>query len=81
VPAIQEIYRFEGVRGFFKGVLSPVIGRAPISAVLYTSQGFAKRILMETDLNINLKFFLSGFFAGLCYTNVAFIFDLLKVRA
>ena len=32
-------------------------------------------------LPLDFKNFLSGFFAGFCYTNVAFIFDLLKVRA
>ena len=31
--------------------------------------------------NVNLRNFAAGFFAGFCYTNVAFIFDLLKVRA
>jgi len=33
------------------------------------------------SLNKDLKVFLSGLFAGFMYTNVAFIFDLLKVRA
>ena len=30
---------------------------------------------------MNLRHFLSGSFAGLVYTNIAFVFDLLKVRA
>ena len=32
-------------------------------------------------MNVNILVALSGAFAGFCYTNVAFIFDLLKVRA
>eukprot|EP00347_Sterkiella_histriomuscorum_P023306 403335153 len=81
VSVVYDIYMREGLRGFFKGVLSPILGRAPISAVLFTAQGFSKRYLEPTNLNIHLKHYLSGFFAGLCYTNVAFIFDLLKTRA
>ena len=42
---------------------------------------FAKRTLEPYNLGPNQKMMLSGFFAGLCYSNVAFIFDLLKVRA
>lgn len=50
---------------------------------MFSGQGFANRHLdiYKDSININLKYFLSGFFAGFCYTNVAFIFDLLKVRA
>lgn len=29
----SDIYRHEGVRGFFKGVMSPMLGRWPISAM------------------------------------------------
>ena len=32
-------------------------------------------------MGINKKTALSGLVAGICYTNVAFVFDLLKVRA
>ncbi|CDW80211.1 mitochondrial carnitine acylcarnitine carrier protein cacl-like [Stylonychia lemnae] len=75
LPTIHDIYQREG------GMLSPVMGRAPISAVLFTAQGFSRRQLQDKDININLKNYLSGFFAGLCYTNIAFVFDLLKTRA
>ena len=30
---IRDIYMFEGVQGFFKGVLSPMVGRTPITAM------------------------------------------------
>jgi hypothetical protein len=32
-------------------------------------------------MGVNMKHFLSGFFAGFVYSNVACVFDLLKVRA
>ena len=30
---IKDIYMYEGVSGFFKGVLSPMVGRTPITAM------------------------------------------------
>lgn len=79
--SIKEIYHNEGFRGYFKGVLAPVVGRAPIASILFSGNGFAKRELEKYDFNINLKNYLAGLFAGVCYTNSAFIFDLLKIRA
>mmetsp|Transcript_3884 Transcript_3884/g.4556 ORF Transcript_3884/g.4556 Transcript_3884/m.4556 type:complete len:190 (+) Transcript_3884:172-741(+) len=79
---IKDIYHFEGLRGFFKGVTSPMIGRTPITAILFGSREFAIRKLNNFEnLGINTKMAMSGAFAGFCYTNVAFVFDLLKVRA
>ena len=56
--------------------------RSPVSGVMFSGQGFAMRKLNKyPHMQIDLKNFLAGLFAGFCYTNVAFIFDLLKVRA
>ena len=49
---------------------------------LFGSRAFALGKLEKYDqLGINTKHVLAGGFAGICYTNVAFVFDLLKVRA
>jgi hypothetical protein len=32
-----DMYRVEGLRGFWKGVTSPVVARSPISAILFTA--------------------------------------------
>jgi len=56
----------EGLRGFYRGVLSPVLGRSPISAILFTGLGTAQRKLeSKENLGVNTKNFLAGFFAGL----------------
>ena len=49
---------------------------------LFGSRQFSSKKLNEsnTSLGVNTKMLLSGAFAGFSYTNVAFIFDLLKVR-
>lgn len=60
---------------------SALVARTPVAACLFVSQGYARKKLDGTKLNSNLKNFLSGAFAGFVYTNFAFIFDLLKIRA
>lgn len=57
------------------------MGRSPIAAIMFFVQGFANRKLdKRPNLNINVKNFVSGVFAGFFYTNMAFVFDLLKVK-
>lgn len=79
---LRQMYQLEGVRGFWRGMAAPVVARIPLSGVLFSAQGFSQRMMEPYDnMSIYLKDYLSGFFAGFCFTNTAFIFDLLKVRA
>lgn len=49
---------------------------------LFGSREMAKRNLEKYEwLGPYQRLVISGAFAGFCYTNVAFVFDLLKVRA
>ena len=49
---------------------------------LFASRQFALKKLNEADTKLgeNTKMAMAGAFAGIFYTNVAFVFDLLKVR-
>ena len=79
---VRDIYRFEGFLGFYKGVISPMVGRTPIAATLYSSREYALRELEKLDdLGINQKHAVAGMFAGFSYASIAFLFDQLKVRA
>ena len=56
--------------------------RSPIAAVLFGARERATNFVKDKDyLNDYQKAGISGAFAGFCYVNVAFLFDLLKVRA
>merc|ERR1712159_972139 len=57
-----------------------MVGRSPIAAVMFGAREKARQVLEPRDLRWQYKSALSGMFAGFCYTNVAFVFDLLKVR-
>ena len=46
---MSDIYRHEGVRGFFKGVLSPMLGRWPITALLFGSREWAFRTVEKNE--------------------------------
>ena len=46
---IVSIYTLEGLRGFYKGVLSPLASRIPISTSLYFSQGWTVRYIEQCD--------------------------------
>lgn len=80
---IKDVYTNEGIRGFFKGVLSPIVGRAPIAAIMFSGNGFANRFLERRCKQMGeiRKATIAGFFAGFCYSNTAFSFDLLKTKA
>ena len=79
---LKEIARTEGVAGFYRGIMSPIVGRAPMMAVLFGGREKAIRNLEAYDphMDVNKKMILSGVFAGFFYAHIAFIFDLLKVR-
>jgi solute carrier family 25 carnitine/acylcarnitine transporter 20/29 len=71
----------EGFRGFFKGVLSPLVSRTPVSSALYFSQGYAyRKIDTHSQFGSVAKQSLAGAFAGFVFANVAFPFDLMKVK-
>mmetsp|Transcript_5776 Transcript_5776/g.4384 ORF Transcript_5776/g.4384 Transcript_5776/m.4384 type:complete len:101 (+) Transcript_5776:44-346(+) len=78
---IMHTFKDEGIGGFFKGIGAPLAARIPVSATMFLGNGVAKRFLNEYDLNVHVKSFLAGCFAGLCNLHMAFFFDLLKTRA
>ena len=42
---MKNIWMYEGVSGFFKGVISNLAGRTPITAILFGSREWANRRL------------------------------------
>ena len=80
---IMETYRGEGVGGFFKGALSPLIGVTPYNTMVFTVTETVKRALTENRSNLNDQ--QKSFVAGSCAATAALIIycpiELLKVRA
>ena len=80
--AIAQIYHNEGVRGFYKGVMSPLASRTPISASLYFTQGYSYRWIESSgrDFGPVQKHAIAGACAGFVFANISFPFDLMKVK-
>lgn len=75
-----KIYASEGIGGFFKGAISPVVGTAPIMATLFATNDLSKRLLSKTNLPKIIKEFLPGSIAGFSTLIILVPSDLLKIR-
>ncbi|CAI2377809.1 unnamed protein product [Moneuplotes crassus] len=70
----------EGITGLYTGALSPVLGNAPVNAVLFASNDIAARVMKNIDLSEETKIFCGGCFGGLmcCFVNCPI--ELLKIK-
>lgn len=57
---LTRIFYKEGVRGFYKGAISPIVGTAPVTASLFAVNDFSKRLLKNTPLPKILRESLPG---------------------
>lgn len=78
--SIKHIIAKDGFSGFFKGVVSPVLGTAPMVAVLFSVNDLSKKTMEHWDHSHHLKDFLSGAMAGTCVSFLITPVDLLKIR-
>jgi len=66
---VLKTWRLEGPTSFFKGVVAPVLGAAPINAVVFVTYGGVLRLLLKNHGNkideSELPIYYHGF-AGLC---------------
>ena len=63
---LAATYRGEGFRGFFKGMMSPVVTSIPYNSLVFTAFESTRRILEEKQLDLSreAKSFISGTVAG-----------------
>ena len=69
---LLKIVKHEGLRGLYKGMLAPLIGAAPLSALLFFGYGVGRNFFL-TDPNERLSYFQTlnaGLFAGLLTTTI-----------
>lgn len=82
IQSSKVIYKEGGAREFFKGVLSPTLGNAPINALVFGGNGFSNKYI-ETHypaMNEGNKLFISGCFGGLL-SLLAFVpVEVIKIR-
>jgi len=80
--SFKQIAQSEGVRGFYKGMLSPIISNAPINAVVFAVYGQVSRVIQERNDSMALspaEQFLAGATAGLFQVVFAAPSELVKI--
>ena len=77
---IQKVYRKEGIHGMYKGVMSPVIGRAPASGVTFAVNDFCKKHMQNWNIGDVSKAMLSGIISGFASTPLNCPVELLKIK-
>ena len=79
---VSDIYKKAGVKGFFKGVSSPLVGRAPLSALFFTAHEIILPVLESASIESkSSKAFLAGSLAALALQPVIIPVELFKCRA
>ncbi|EDV99016.1 mitochondrial magnesium exporter 1 [Drosophila grimshawi] len=81
VDCTVKTFRTEGLRGFYRGISAPLVGVAPIYAVIFAVYAVGKR-LFQTDEHIKLNYtqiFMAGVGTGICSALVAVPTDRIKV--
>lgn len=82
VDCSKSMLRNEGARGFYKGMVSPIVSNAPINAVIFGAYGQASRFLQQHSQLEYLRpidHFVAGSFAGLLQTVFSAPSELVKI--
>ncbi|OQR99750.1 mitochondrial carnitine/acylcarnitine carrier protein [Achlya hypogyna] len=80
LQTFRSIAAKEGVRGFYKGMLSPIISNAPINAVVFAIYGQASRALAGDDPLTPGQQYLAGALAGLAQVTFSAPAELVKIQ-
>ncbi|KDO28283.1 hypothetical protein SPRG_06334 [Saprolegnia parasitica CBS 223.65] len=80
VAAFRSIAAKEGFRGFYKGMVSPIVSNAPINAVVFAIYGQASRALAgDAPLSPGQQY-LAGALAGLAQVTFSAPAELVKIQ-
>ena len=62
----RQTYRVEGLRGFFKGMLSPMLSSLPYNSLIFTTYEVARRIILAKNPNMSTETmsFMAGSISG-----------------
>lgn len=78
--ALFKIYRNEGVRGLFSGVVVTAARDAPFAGIYFVLYVKVKRLMEEATQRKFLNTFVAGMFAGIVATVLTNPFDIIRAR-
>ena len=78
---VKEIVRIEGVGGFFKGIIPPLVSSIPINAIIFPVQHLSLAYISESDRKPNgSENAFAGGIAGFVQSPIASVNELLKIQ-
>ncbi len=83
---LQQTVRYEGISALYKGMLSPLLGNAPLNMIVFGTNGNMNRILNKHYPDNNTlqpnywKLYISGTYAGAAQCIVCTPVELVKCR-
>ena len=83
IKAFAATFKGEGMRGFFKGMMSPIVSNIPYNSVVFTTFEVSRRLIGGNYPGISkeAKSFIAGSIAGGVSVLTFCPVDLMKVRA
>ncbi|OQR94012.1 mitochondrial carnitine/acylcarnitine carrier protein [Achlya hypogyna] len=80
LSSVRTIAASEGFRGFYKGMLSPILSNAPINAVVFAIYGQVSRVFLQDKKELTPgEQFIAGAAAGLFQVSFAAPAELVKI--
>lgn len=77
-----KIYRSSGLKAFFSGASSPLLGRAPLTAAFFTAHEHIRPVIESFNLESrNTRNFLGGSMASACLMPILIPVELFKCQA
>ena len=82
LDAFQQIYKQEGIKGFYSGVVATALRDAPFAGIYFTIYVKSKRYIEEKrgNMHVLLKTFVSGMAGGVVATLITNPFDIIRAR-
>jgi len=80
---IKKIIKNNGINGFYKGMLSPIISNAPINAIVFATYGQVSQVIQninQTNKLTPIQNLLSGASAGFLQTIFSSPAELIKIQ-
>ncbi|CAI2357853.1 unnamed protein product [Caenorhabditis sp. 36 PRJEB53466] len=80
VDCFVKTYKHEGIGGFYKGILPPILAETPKRATKFFTFEQYKGLFTHTDVPMPVTMSLAGLFSGLTEAVVICPFEVVKVR-
>lgn len=77
---LVKSFSTEGISGLYRGWVFPVVGRAPISGLVFTANNLCMKYLKDYNLTFTQKSLIAGIFSGAVVSPISTPIDHFKIR-